>query len=128
VPGADADRSGSDRRAGAHGIMTLNDFKSMEGDTALGLKSLPVQLGADRAAWFACLVMALAQVAVIVCLLAWGLAPFALLIGLSLALQFAAMRRMLSDPERFAPWYNATGVSLYVLGMLATAFALRGVA
>jgi len=114
--------------AGAHGIMTLNDFKSMEGDTALGLKSLPVQLGADRAAWFACLVMALAQVAVIVCLLAWGLAPFALLIGLSLALQFAAMRRMLSDPERFAPWYNATGVSLYVLGMLATAFALRGVA
>ena len=37
----------------------------------------------------------------------------------------AAMRRLLRDPRRFAPWYNATGVTLYVLGMLASAFAVR---
>ncbi|MBT8409329.1 MAG: bacteriochlorophyll/chlorophyll a synthase, partial [Alphaproteobacteria bacterium] len=24
------------------------------------------------------------------------------------------------------PWYNATGVSLYVAGMMVTAFAIRG--
>ena len=35
---------------GAHGIMTLNDFKSIEGDTRMGIRSLPVQLGTDRAA------------------------------------------------------------------------------
>ena len=32
---------------GAHGIMTLNDFKSVEGDLKLGLASLPAQLGVD---------------------------------------------------------------------------------
>src|ERR1700761_2035463 len=32
---------------GAHGIMTLNDFKSIEGDTIMGVRTLPVQLGAD---------------------------------------------------------------------------------
>ena len=31
--------------AGAHGIMTLNDFKAIEGDRRMGVASLPVQLG-----------------------------------------------------------------------------------
>ena len=31
--------------AGAHGIMTLNDFKSVEGDRRFGVGSLPVRLG-----------------------------------------------------------------------------------
>ena len=35
---------------GAHGIMTLNDFKAVEGDRLMGVRSLPVQLGVDRAA------------------------------------------------------------------------------
>ena len=33
--------------AGAHGIMTLNDFKSVEGDRRMGIGSLPVRLGVD---------------------------------------------------------------------------------
>jgi len=110
---------------GAHGIMTLNDFKAIDGDTQLGVRTLPVQLGAARAARFACLVMALAQIAVVLLLVLWGQPAFAAGIAVSLALQLVAMRRLLGDPERFAPWYNATGVSLYVLGMLAAAFALR---
>jgi chlorophyll synthase len=36
------------------------------------------------------------------------------------------MRRLLTDPKKYAPWYNATGVTLYVLGMLAAALAVRG--
>jgi chlorophyll synthase len=32
---------------------------------------------------------------------------------------------MLTDPRAKAPWYNATGVSLYVTGMMITAFAVR---
>ncbi len=35
------------------------------------------------------------------------------------------MVRLLRDPREFAPWYNATGTSLYVLGMLIAAFAVR---
>jgi chlorophyll synthase len=32
----------------------------------------------------------------------------------------------LQDPKTKAPWYNATGVAMYVSGMMITAFALRG--
>ena len=52
----------------------------------------------------------------------------ALAVAGSLGLQFWAMRVMLRDPKAKAPWYNATGVMLYVLGMLAAAFALGGLA
>jgi chlorophyll synthase len=109
---------------GAHGIMTLNDFKALEGDRATGVASLPVTLGPARAARLACAVMAVPQGAVIALLLGWGLPLHAGAVGLSLALQALAMQRLLTDPKRLAPWYNATGVTLYVLGMLATAFGL----
>jgi chlorophyll synthase len=35
------------------------------------------------------------------------------------------MLRLLAQPRERAPWYNATGTSLYVIGMLVAAFALR---
>ena len=109
---------------GAHGIMTLNDFKAVEGDRQMGLASLPVQLGTDRAARLACLVMALPQVAVVVLLLAWGFPLHACVVVLLLTGQTVCMPRLLRDPQRFAAWYNATGTTLYVLGMLASAFAV----
>lgn len=110
---------------GAHGIMTLNDFKSIEGDRQTGIASLPVQLGAERAARLACVVMALPQVAVVGLLLAWGFPWHAAVVAALLAAQVALMAKLLRDPRRLAPWYNATGTSLYVFGMLAAAFALR---
>lgn len=109
---------------GAHGIMTLNDFKSIEGDLRSGVHSLPVKLGAENAARVACVVMAIPQVIVVVLLIVWGQPIHGAIIGLLLAGQLALMVRFLRDPREFAPWYNATGTSLYVLGMLATAFAL----
>ncbi|GMN02982.1 chlorophyll synthase ChlG [Erythrobacter sp. MTPC3] len=111
---------------GAHGIMTLNDFKAVEGDRETGLKSLPVTLGVSGAARYACAIMALAQVAVIVLLSIWGHYISAALVGVVLAAQFAAMPRLLNNPKQYAPWYNAVGVTLYVLGMLAAAFGLGG--
>ena len=36
------------------------------------------------------------------------------------------MRVLLRDPKGKAPWYNATGVTLYVAGMMVAAFALAG--
>lgn len=110
--------------AGAHGIMTLNDFKSIDGDRVTGIRSLPVQLGAARAALAACWTMALAQLGVFALLVAWHRPTHAGAIALSLAVQIGLMRRLLRAPRRLAPWYNGTGVLLYVLGMLVTAFAL----
>ncbi|SFL27138.1 chlorophyll synthase ChlG [Methylobacterium pseudosasicola] len=110
---------------GAHGIMTLNDFKSVEGDRRMGLLSLPVQMGSDRAARFACLVMAVPQVVVIGLLLAWERQGHAALVAALLAGQLALMVRFLKSPRERAAWYNGTGTTLYVLGMLVAAFALR---
>lgn len=112
---------------GAHGIMTLNDFKAVEGDTQMGIRSLPVQLGVDRAVRVACLFMALPQVVVIGLLMQWGTPVQAALVGVVLALQLLAMRRLLTDPRGLAPWYNATGVTLYVTGMMVSAFAVRSI-
>ena len=111
---------------GAHGIMTLNDFKSVEGDLTMGIRSLPAQLGPTRAARVACLFMLLPQLFVILLLMRWGLMPFALTVSLVVVAQLLAMRKLLRDPKQFAPWYNATGVSLYVLGMMAVAIGLGG--
>ena len=110
--------------AGAHGIMTLNDFKSLEGDRKTGIASLPVQLGPERAAILACITMALAQLAVIALLFAWQRPLHAAAMVVSLLIQIVLMRRLLHSPRELAPWYNGTGVSLYVLGMLITAFAV----
>jgi chlorophyll/bacteriochlorophyll a synthase len=110
--------------AGAHGIMTLNDFKSIEGDRRMGIASLPVQLGPHRAALLACVTMAAAQLIVIAMLFVWHKPLHAAIVVTMLAGQIALMRRLLQSPRERAPWYNGTGVSLYVLGMLVTAFAL----
>jgi chlorophyll synthase len=111
---------------GAHGIMTLNDFKSIEGDQKMGVRSLPVQMGVDNAVRFACLVMGVPQVAVIGLLLAWGHPWHAGVVAILLAVQVALMIRLVAAPRAKAAWYNATGTTLYVLGMLVSAFAVRG--
>jgi chlorophyll synthase len=113
---------------GAHGIMTLNDFKALEGDRQTGVNSLPVTLGPARAARVACWGMALPQVLVIALLALWDRPWQALAIGLLLMVQLLAMRTLLRDPKGRAPWYNGTGVLLYVAGMMVAAFALRGLA
>jgi chlorophyll synthase len=110
---------------GAHGIMTLNDFKALEGDRQHGVRSLPVTLGPDVAARLACTVMALAQALVIALVLVWGRPWHALAITVLLIAQFWAMKTLLADPKGKAPWYNATGIGMYVSGMMIAAFALR---
>ena len=113
---------------GAHGIMTLNDFKALEGDRQHGVRSLPVVLGPDVAARIACTVMSMAQLLVVSLLLIWGKPWHAVAVLLLLLVQFAAMRVLFRDPKGKAPWYNGTGVVLYVAGMMVAAVALRGLA
>lgn len=110
---------------GAHGIMTLNDFKSIEGDRQMGVRSLPASLGADRAAWVAAVVMAAAQVAVIGLLLFWGLPAHAAGVALLLLVQVPMLRRFLRAPREQALWYSGFGVPLFVSGMMISAFGLR---
>ena len=112
---------------GAHGIMTLNDFKAVEGDRATGVRSLPVTLGVTNAARLACTVMALPQIVVVTLLARSGHSLSAVIVAALVICQSALMTRLLRDPRKYAPWYNATGTTLYVLGMLAAALGLGGV-
>lgn len=110
---------------GAHGIMTLNDFKAIEGDRRMGVGSLPVKLGVQGAARTACLMMLLPQAVVIALLLSWQ-APWHALAVLGLGLgQLPLMQRFLKDPVQKALMLSAFGVPLYVSGMMVSAWALR---
>jgi chlorophyll/bacteriochlorophyll a synthase len=110
--------------AGAHGIMTLNDFKSVEGDRRMGIGSLPVRLGIAKASRVACLVMAVSQFVVVTLLFAWGRPVAGGIVVLLLVVQLLLMVHLLGKPRERAPWYNATGTSLYVAGMLVSALAV----
>ena len=110
---------------GAHGIMTLNDFKSIAGDTQMGIDSVPVLLGADRAALAACVIMAAPQVVVIGTLFVWGHPIAAAVVTAFLAVQGVLMATFLRQPIQKALWYSGFGVPLYVFGMMASAVAVR---
>jgi chlorophyll synthase len=110
---------------GAHGIMTLNDFKSVQGDRRMGVGSLPVQLGVDVAARVACGVMVIAQIAVAGLLFLWDRPVHAGVITVLLIGQMMMMQRLLRRPAELDVWYNALGVPLYVLGMMVSALAIR---
>ncbi len=110
---------------GAHGIMTLNDFKSVQGDARMGVRSLPVQLGVGRAALVACLMMQVPQWAVVAYLMQLELPWHALgVLALSLA-QVPLMQRFVAQPVERALSLSAFGVPLYVSGMMVSAWGLR---
>lgn len=110
---------------GAHGIMTINDFKAIEGDRQMGVNSLPVMLGAKSAAFVASIVIAVPQ-AIIVAILVWLSMPIhAAAIAVLVAVQAICMVRFVGNPLKYDVWFSAIGVGLYVSGMMIAAFALR---
>ncbi len=111
---------------GAHGIMTLNDFKAIEGDKQMNVRSLPVQLGVDGAARLASIVMAVPQAVVIALLFAWDKPAHGIAVGVVLLIQLLLMIRFLQSPRERATWFSGLGVSVYVTGMMISAFAVRG--
>ena len=110
---------------GAHGIMTLNDFKAIEGDQKMGIRSLPVQLGANRAAQLACLIMLIPQCIVIGFLFFIEQEIHAFFVGILVLAQLALMRYFLFDPIKRALFYSGFGVPLFVGGMMIAAFGIR---
>jgi len=111
---------------GAHGIMTVNDFKSMAGDTLMGIRSIPVQYGKVVAARLVVIIMGIAQLAVIALLLLWGHFIAAGVVLLLLVAQSVPNVRFIRDPEHNEVFFNATAIMLFVWGMLAAAIGLAG--
>jgi chlorophyll synthase len=109
----------------AHGIMTLNDFKAVEGDRQMGVRSLPVILGIDSAAHTACRVMIIPQLVVIALLFSWNKVVPALVVIMLVLGQLQLMQYFVASPTARAIKLSAFGVPLLVAGMMVSAFALR---
>ncbi len=112
---------------GAHGILTLNDFKAIEGDRRMGVGSLPVRLGANKAAWVASVVMIVPQTVVISLLASWDRPNHAVAVAVLTVVQMGIMRWFLREPIKRALYLSAFGVPFYVSGMMISAFAMRAV-
>jgi chlorophyll synthase len=110
---------------GAHGIMTINDFKSIEGDRTSGIRSIPVLYGEQGAAVLTVLMMDLAQIGAIAAFVVWqAWIPALVLVGI-LLLQIPLQRSFLKDPQGQHLRFSALGVSFYVWGMMVAAIGLR---
>lgn len=84
------------------GIAIVNDFKSIEGDRALGLQSLPVAFGVERAKWICVTTIDATQLAVAAWLATIGETPYALVLCALIAPQVYAQykARRKGDDER----------------------------
>lgn len=110
---------------GAHGIMTLNDFKSIVGDRIRKVASIPVQLGEKRAAILASIIMDVAQLAAIAILVAKGSMTTTIIAILLLVAQLPMQKILIAQPKERAVWYNAFGTLLYVVSMMVCAVGIR---
>jgi chlorophyll synthase len=110
---------------GAHGIMTINDFKSVVGDRQLGLRSIPALYGEAQAARIAVIIINAAQLAAVGLLLAWGHWIVAAIIILFIGMQLPQQIQLVRNPTQAqAVRYNIVAIPPYVWGMLAAAIGL----
>lgn len=110
---------------GAHGIMSINDYKSISGDTVAGIRSIPVLYGPEKAAWLIIITMNLAQLAVVATFFYWGLWLTGwILVAISLV-QLPQQQKFLKHPVDYHLRFSAIGVSFYVWGMMVAAIGLR---
>ncbi|CAN6724166.1 unnamed protein product [Malus baccata var. baccata] len=106
------------------GIAIVNDFKSVEGDRALGLQSLPVAFGSETAKWICVGAIDITQLSVAGYLLAAGKPYYALALLALIAPQvFFQFKYFLKDPVKYDVKYQASAQPFLVLGLLVTALA-----
>ena len=106
------------------GIAVVNDFKSIEGDRALGLQSLPVVFGIQRASWISAGMIDVFQLLMVAVLIAIGQHFAAVLLVLLVVPQITFQDIwLLRDPVEYDVKYQAIAQPFLVLGMLVTALA-----
>eukprot|EP01026_Neomeris_dumetosa_P032639 TRINITY_DN25946_c0_g1_i15.p3 TRINITY_DN25946_c0_g1~~TRINITY_DN25946_c0_g1_i15.p3 ORF type:complete len:254 (+),score=31.32 TRINITY_DN25946_c0_g1_i15:170-931(+) len=108
------------------GIAIVNDFKSIEGDRAMGLQSLPVAFGVDTAKWILVGTIDITQLSV-AAYLYFGLdKPIytAVLLALIAPQIFFQFKYIIPDPVANDVKYQASAQPFLVFGLLTTALAI----
>ena len=107
------------------GIAIVNDFKSIEGDRAMGLASIPVQFGIDTAKWISAGSITLTQLGVAAYLYSLGEPLYAtILLGLVLPQMYFQATLFLPDPLGNDVKYQASSQPFLVFGILDTCLCL----
>ncbi|MBW4539005.1 MAG: chlorophyll synthase ChlG [Myxacorys chilensis ATA2-1-KO14] len=107
------------------GIAIVNDFKSVEGDRQLGLKSLPVIFGISTAAWICVLMIDVFQGGIAAYLISIHQNLYATILMLMIIPQITFQDMyFLRNPVENDVKYQASAQPFLVLGMLVTALAL----
>jgi chlorophyll/bacteriochlorophyll a synthase len=104
----------------------VNDFKSIEGDRALGLQSLPVAFGIDTAKYICAGSVTLTQLGV-AAYLQFGLQESiyaAILLALIVPQIYFQATLLLPDPVANDVKYQASSQPFLVFGILATALCI----
>lgn len=107
------------------GIAIVNDFKSVDGDRSLGLKSLPVMFGVDKAAWICVLMIDIFQAGIAAYLMAIHQNLYAVILVLLIIPQIVFQDMyFLRNPLENDVKYQASAQPFLVLGMLVAGLAL----
>mmetsp|Transcript_28365 Transcript_28365/g.43656 ORF Transcript_28365/g.43656 Transcript_28365/m.43656 type:complete len:421 (+) Transcript_28365:126-1388(+) len=107
------------------GIAIVNDFKSIEGDRAMGLNSLPVAFGIDGAKYICAGSISATQLGVAAYLYSIGEPTYAaVLLALILPQIYFQVTLLLPDPIENDVKYQASSQPFLVFGILATALCL----
>ena len=107
------------------GIAVVNDFKSVEGDRQLGLKSLPVMFGIDKAALICVLMIDIFQIGIAGYLVSIHQNLYAAILVLLVIPQITFQDMyFLRNPLENDVKYQASAQPFLVLGMLVAGLAL----
>lgn len=107
------------------GIAVVNDFKSVEGDRQLGLKSLPVMFGITTASWICVIMIDTFQAGIAGYLISIHENLYATLLLLLVIPQITFQDMyFLRDPLKNDVKYQASAQPFLVLGMLVAGLAL----
>jgi chlorophyll/bacteriochlorophyll a synthase len=107
------------------GIAIVNDFKSVEGDRQLGLKSLPVMFGVTAAAWICVLAIDVFQLGMVGYLVSIQQKLYAVTLLLLVIPQIVFQDMyFLRDPLKNDVKYQASAQPFLVFGMLVTGLAI----
>jgi len=107
------------------GTMTINDFKSIEGDRQIGIRTLPVVYGETTAALIAAVLINTGQILASAYMLIMGQTIYGIIVSLLIIPQFILQFSLIRSPDTMDVRYNAIAQNFLVAGMLLCAFAIK---
>lgn len=108
------------------GTMTINDFKSVEGDRQIGVRTLPVVFGETNAAIIAAVLIDFGQLMAAAYMLMLDQNMYALIVVLLIIPQILLQFGLVRSPKTMDVRYNAIAQNFLVAGMLVCALAIKG--